>query len=228
MVISDTENQVFGDKNHTEIEIIIIRGLEDLNENVVDWLAGKLGGRAFDSNWGKRDSKDHESVNDKLTRLNKVVKKAKSENKEVFFVGVSAGATLAVAYMLRYGMDDIRGLFSISGLIYPDMHDPDPVMKEKLRILVGKKASFGEVADYVTSEFEKRAYMKAKIAEITGVYYSPNDDLVPTKAAAPDWMIKDHIHEEGNLNSHILTIGKTLARFVILNRTGDVRKVSFK
>lgn len=131
-------------EKQSRFKFILLRGLEDLPDKNSKWyrtlgidvsgsIAKSLGAESFDSNWTQS-----ESLEEKLTRLDVEVQKAKDVGQEVMFIGVSAGGGLAEAYILRHP-GSITHVFSLLGVLHPDINDP------KIIRLNGLSDSFKEM-----------------------------------------------------------------------------------
>lgn len=202
-----TEDVAGPESDHSHVALILLRGVEDLPDNISGWIAGSLDATPFNSDW-----KNPENFDQKLRRLNDLVDQEKVSGKEIIFIGVSAGGGLGMTYILAHP-DIVRHLFSLNGLIDPnlpvnaggghmaDLCRDNPSFKEMCDLLTGKlHLPDGEVNDAVIERF--------RLKEIVSTYSSgPGDEIVPWSVSEPSWVIKKHRVGPGK---HAISIARML------------------
>jgi esterase/lipase superfamily enzyme len=159
----------------------------------------------FDSKW----SSPTENLQTKLNRLQKQVTKSKLTDKEIIFVGISAGAGLAMAYFLKYPKIHIHYLFSLSGVLDPNLNEKKQIYQKQLQYLINKSQSFKELVEFLTDNLTTKVINKLKIPQKVFVYTSrgETDGVVPLAIRVPSWA--KHVHDLGPLK-HVPAIIKTL------------------
>lgn len=201
------------ERDTSRVKFILLRGMEDLPDNLSGLIGSFLGATTFNSNW-----KTPEKLDDKLKRLHLVVKEAKDRGKEVIFIAVSAGAALAMAYTLK-NPDNVRHIYSLSGLLNPNLKKMD------LSHLTSTSSSFNEVATYLTAELTPETIKRLHLSDKVSAYSSPKgkDSVVPFEATQPDWVkIKRYI---GSAN-HAPTIARILI-YDIRSQLNQAAKAKF-
>jgi len=177
----------------SKVHFFLLRGLEDLPDSISATISLSLGVKPFNSNWF--DKKEHFKT--KLLRLNNDVDAALKEDKIIYFIGVSAGASLAMAYFLHYPKK-VSFIYSVCGLLNPNLH------RLKLTRFIKMSHSFHQTARYLTSHLTPKNIEKYNLADKVSAYSSTKDDLVPLKASEPSWVtIKKRIkvqHRRPRLN----------------------------
>ena len=198
-------DNLFEEKDHKQVELILLRGMEDLPDTVSGIIANSLGARPFNSNWFDKPKED---LRTKLHRLDQVVDEARNNGKQVIFIGVSAGAALAMAYMIE-NPNKIRHVFSLSGLLNIDLKTQD------LTHLTKASSSFKEIAEFLDKKLTPKVKNRLHLPDKVSAYSSPEgkDTTVPYSAAQPAWLKKENQRFIGNANNapdHASAIAQTL------------------
>lgn len=163
--------------SHSKVHFILLRGLEDLPDSISATISLSLGVKPFNSNWF--DKREHFKT--KLLRLNNDVDAALKQDKIIYFIGVSAGASLAMAYFLHYPKK-VSFIYSVCGLLDPDLR------RLKLTRFIKISHSFNQTAKYLTAHLTPKNIQKYNLADKVSAYSSTKDDLVPLKASEPSWV----------------------------------------
>jgi len=197
-------DNLFEEKDHKQLELILLRGMEDLPDAVIGVIGRSLGAIPFNSNWFD----EKENLSTKLHRLDQIVDEAKNSGKQVIFIGVSAGAALAMAYMIE-NPDKIRHVFSLSGLLNIDLKTQD------LTHLTKASSSFKEIAEFLDKKLTPKVKNRLHLPDKVSAYSSPEgkDTTVPYSAAQPAWLKKENQRFIGNANNapdHASAIAQTL------------------
>ena len=92
--------KIFNSKQKTKhlkekFHIILLRGMEDLPDNLTDFIASALDISAFNSDWF-----EVESFSKKVKRLHLFIRNLPQPNKPIIFIGASAGAGLGLSYLI--------------------------------------------------------------------------------------------------------------------------------
>lgn len=179
-----------------QASFILVRGMEDLPDTLNQMAGYLLGTEVFNPYWYN----PQETVEEKLIRLGQVVDQAKNQEKQVVLVGISAGAALAMAFMLQRPKS-IRHLYSLSGVL-----DPTNQSSPELDHLK-KNKTLREVIEYLDGNLNQGTITRLHLADRITAYYSPGDKKVPSSIASPDWVGKK---KRMGSSGHITTIVRTL------------------
>lgn len=199
-------------------ETILIRGLEDLPDPVTGAIAKYIRIEAFNSEWLDKSEK----MEGKIERLDKIVKRAKKEGKEIVFIGVSAGAALALIYMMKHPENKIRYLFSFSGVLDTRLKKGDVKEKEQIKRLSEISDAFGESVEYISGKLNDKVIRDLDLKEVVYVYSSSgeSDGTVPKKVMLAKWV--SHAYDLGPLK-HVPAIIKSLIMLRIQQRKMETK-----
>lgn len=189
------------EKDQSQVKVILIRGLEDLNEATTKLLGTISKTDIFNPQW-----RTDESLVDKASRLDGLVQSALNEGKQPIVIGISAGAAMMEAYMLMYP-DKIRHGYSLSGLLNPNFNEIN------LDHLTSTSPGFKQVAEYLTDNLTPEAIKRLQLPLKISAYNSPDDTIVPLAASHPSWLKNFRSVGRGD---HLESIIRALA--------GDIRR----
>ncbi len=185
-------------KEHTHrnhFRIILIRGLESIEDNMSLKIGKILGVDTFNSDWY-----GNEDITAKTSRLDHMVQEGIDLGQKVAIIGISAGAGLGEYYMLRHP-HKITLLYSLLGVLQPDIDNP------KIVSLSNTSNSFREMTTYLyhhlTPETIYTHHLDTKII----VYSTLGDKVVPYETQSPAWIKVKKIVGKQN---HIQTIIKIM------------------
>ena len=176
------------------VRVVIVQGMADLPGWANEMMAKQLGAcRLYDPKW-----KDGKGLEEKLAKLKKTIREADCNNGPVVVVGISAGAGLALEYMLR-NPNEIRHLFSVGGVLDPDLE------KQRLEHLTRFSVGFREMVESLA----KRSKVEKAVAgrRITAYSAGDEDKVVPKEALEPKW-VKKIVRVE--VKGHVPMIGTVL------------------
>ena len=166
----------FKDTRDQRLNIILIRGIEDLPEKTAEELGKIFGLEVFDSRWNTTESLDH-----KIDRLHRLVTKIIKRNQLPVFIGLSAGASIMMVYELIHP-GQINLMYSIGGLLNPDLNSLD------LSFLTNDHPGFDYASHYLTKNLNNDVAKKHHLPDKVFSYSSPNDPIVPLSASCPSWV----------------------------------------
>lgn len=183
--------------DRNQVEVILIRGLEDLPENVANAIGKAFNIKVFDPRW-----RTEEGLDEKTERLDLVVQKAIDEGKQPIVIGLSAGAAMMETYMLKYH-HKIRHGYSVSGLLNPDLNTMD------LSHLTSTSPGFQKVAEYLTEHLTPQVVEALDLPQKISAYNSPDDTVVPQQASRPSWIRNENYHNVGR-GDHLESVFRAL------------------
>ena len=195
--------KIFNSKQKTKhlkekFHIILLRGMEDLPDNLTDFIANNLDIVAFNSNWF-----ENESFPKKLKRLHILLRDLPQPNKQIIFIGASAGAGLGLSYLIKYPSTPIHRLYSLNGVL-------KPVYTKNYQRLMEKSHSFSQMSRFLSQHVKyktiKKYDLKRKVIAFTS---GKNDGLLSKKTIQPYWLDPKNIHFVGKL-PHTPAIVKAL------------------
>lgn len=191
-------------ERESQVRIILIRGLEDLPESVSRAIGKVFNIETFDAKW--RTGEDEEDLERKLGRLDAKVTEVREEGKYPIVLGVSAGAAMMEAYMLRYPDKVLHG-YSLSGLLINSTSD-----MEDLTRFIRTSPGFGLVANYLKEKLTPEAINNLRLPLKISAYNSPKDTVVLENQSHPSWIKSFHDVKKGN---HVQAIVRALATDIV-------------
>lgn len=214
-------------EKESQVEVIMVQGMSDMGSFLNHLAAAHINATAFDPGWtDKKDEETGDNLEKKLGRLGKIIDQAREENKVVVLVGISAGAGLAELLMLKRGIDSgVRHLYSVGGVLSPNLNSPDKKDKEKWKVLRKDHMAFTQMIEelyFILKDPE--AVRLSGVRDKVTVYKSPEDEVVTQEALAPDWVKKV---KDVNNSTHLGSIVGALVGD-IKKKTDMLKKANFK
>lgn len=207
-----------GESDRQGARVVVIQGMADLPGWASEMMLNFLGAcELYDPRWS-----NSEGLEKKLDGLKETIDRANCGEGPVILVGISAGAGLAVEYMLR-NKHQVRHLFSVAGVLSPDPKDPKII---RLKSFMGIfRRGFSEMvpdlADRLARLGEDEKIQLGK--RITAYSARIEDGKVPMEASEPSWAKVIKIGSRG----HTRTIGLALMTDV-KKKLDEVREGRFE
>lgn len=193
------EKLISRERDGRGVRVVIIQGMADL-PGWANGLVKKFLGACelYDPRWS-----NGEGLEKKLKGLERSIGKASCSGGPVVLVGISAGAGLAMEYMLR-NPNKIRHLFSVGGVLSPNENSYKEITKKVHMESPGFKEMTEDLAGRLR---EPSGINRTRLRNMVTAYSAKIEDgIVPRETSEPEWARVVRIGGRG----HVRTIGLAL------------------